>query len=436
MEDAALESSSQIVRRMEKGSHELLVENYSLCKGIGVSKAIESKEFTVGGHQWTIRFYPDGQNDDANKKGNTYIAVCLKSESRSPVQFLSELYLLDQSSKGNHQGGSLFKDASPKQIDSITCGKMSGYLVKRAFLKHSDYLRGDCLKIHCTIGVLTTGIQELRGIEVPESTIATDFGNLLESKEGADVFFKVADESFCAHKCILAARSPFFWSYFSDYHEDQEMVIPDMEPRVFKAMLWFIYTGIFLEEKQETFLISGPFIVKSFLGKMLAAADQFHLKKLKNICESCILERLSGESVAYILHLAELCNATELKVACLKFIAENQAGTYARQPLLAILLVRNFLFLSSFVVEYLEETCPLLFLELARYKDNAAVHLELADYEENPVAQVKLVGYEGNPVRQLSTNRKRDIVVTFKDYFVGRYRRLCAKVKQRKRKDL
>ncbi|KAI3454319.1 hypothetical protein Pfo_010982 [Paulownia fortunei] len=352
MEEKASESASATVRRMEKGSHEWVVENYSLHKGIGVNKAIESEEFIVGGHRWMIRLFPDGKRVEAYNVGDASLFISLRSENSDPVRFLYELYVLDQSGKGIHWGHTLFEGKVIACLrPGINCGKL--HFIKRASLESPDYLKDDCLKFRCTIGVLTSQIQKLPLINVPKSNIGADFGKLLESKQGADVFFKVANERFCAHKWILTARSPVFRSRLKDCHQPQEIVIPDMESRIFKAMLRFIYTGTLPEEEQEAVSDSGSIMLKSFMGKMLAAADQFELKRLKKICESHILERVSEESVAYLLHLADLCHATELKAACLRFAAENQDAV-----------------MESDGCEYLKEICPSLFLELAGYKEN------------------------------------------------------------------
>ncbi|KAI3454300.1 hypothetical protein Pfo_010963 [Paulownia fortunei] len=351
MEEEAPESASVTVRGMEKGSHEWVVENYSLHKGIGVNKAIKSEEFTACGHRWTIRLFPDGQQVDAYNVGDASLYISLESENTTYVTCLFELHLLDQSGKGNHWGFSVFGGV----VQYVRRGLMYGYLhfIKRESLESPDYLKDDCLKVRCTIAVFTSQIQNQPLIKVPESNIGADFGKLLESKQGADVFFKVANERFCAHKWILATRSPVFRSRLSDCHQPLEIVIPDMESKIFKAMLWFIYTGTLPEEEQEAVSDSGSFTLKSFMGKMLAAADQFELKRLKKICESRILERVSGESVAYMLHLADLYHATELKAACLKYAAGNQDAV-----------------MESDGCRYLKETCPSLFLELAGYKEN------------------------------------------------------------------
>ncbi|KAI3454321.1 hypothetical protein Pfo_010984 [Paulownia fortunei] len=205
MEEEASESASVTVRRMEKGSHVWVVENYSLHKGIGVNKEIKSEEFTAGGHRWTIRLYPDGQQVDAYNVGDASLYMYLESENTTYVTCLFELHLLDQSSKGNHWGFSVFGGV----VQYVRRGHMYGYLhfIKRQSLESPDYLKDDCLKIRCTIAVFTSQIQNQPLIKVPESNIGADFGKLLESKQGVDVFFKVANERFCDISCPLSCIS-------------------------------------------------------------------------------------------------------------------------------------------------------------------------------------------------------------------------------------
>ncbi|KAL7098220.1 hypothetical protein ACP275_09G003300 [Erythranthe tilingii] len=272
---------------------------------------------------------------------------------------LYNLHILDQSGEGNHHGKylielSLIRRAPP--AITLKQGQLAGYthFMQRSSLESpADYLKDDCLKISCTVVVFTCHVKNLPLINPPKSNnIRADFGKLLlESKIGADVLFKVEDDKFWAHKCILASTSPVFRS--QRLSELQQIVIPQMESRIFKAMLWFIYTGMLQEQGQEAINDPRWFMPESFMGKMLAAADRFELKRLKTLCESFFLERVSEESVAYLLYLAQLCNATELKSVCLRFAIENQDAV-----------------LQSNGCEYLKQTCPPLFLKLAGYEDN------------------------------------------------------------------
>lgn len=74
-------------------------------------------------------------------------------------------------------------------------------------------------------------------IQVPDSDIGAHFGMLLDNMEGSDIVYNVAGEKFYAHKLVLAARSPVFHSQLFDVADSdkQEIVITDMEPKVFKV---------------------------------------------------------------------------------------------------------------------------------------------------------------------------------------------------------
>ena len=106
-------------------------------------------------------------------------------------------------------------------------------------LETSDYIKNDCLKINCTVGVVVSAVDcpRLHFIKVPESDMGSHFGTLLENMEGSDVSFDVAGEKFRAHKLVLAARSPMFRSKFLEGLEDNEVEVEvtDIEPKVFKV---------------------------------------------------------------------------------------------------------------------------------------------------------------------------------------------------------
>lgn len=110
-------------------------------------------------------------------------------------------------------------------------------------LENSDYLKDDCLKINCTVGVVVSAIDcsGPRPIQVPDSDIGSHFGMLLENMEGSDVTFDVAGEKFHGHRLVLAARSPVFCSFFEELSNDgHEITISDMEPKVFKVSKFMI----------------------------------------------------------------------------------------------------------------------------------------------------------------------------------------------------
>lgn len=113
---------------------------------------------------------------------------------------------------------------------------------KRTALETSDYLKDDCLSIHCTVGVVKSYTEgpKIYTIEVPPSNIGQQFGQLLESRMGTDVEFEVNGESFAAHKLVLAARSPVFRAQLFGPMKDQNtrcITVEDMEAPVFKVII-------------------------------------------------------------------------------------------------------------------------------------------------------------------------------------------------------
>ncbi|KAL3347548.1 hypothetical protein AABB24_021293 [Solanum stoloniferum] len=325
-------TSSRSVTETVNGSHRFVIQGYSLAKGMGVGKHIASDNFTVGGHQWAIYFYPDGKNPEDN---STYVSlfIALASEG-TDVRALFELTLVDQSGKGKHKVHSHFDrslESGPYTLKYR--GSMWGYkrFFRRALLENSDYLKDDCLKINCTVGVVrsTIDISSLQPIQVPDSDMGSHFGMLLETMEGSDVVFIVAGEKFHAHKLVLTARSPVFRTELFDelMGDKQEIVVTDMEPRVFKAMLHFIYRDSLEDEEiEDTSSSSIPSVTDTLTAKLLAAADRYDLTRLRRVCESHLCKDISVNSVSRTLALADRYHATELKAVCLRFAAENLAG--------------------------------------------------------------------------------------------------------------
>lgn len=99
-------TSSLSLTQTINGSHHFTIKGYSLSKGIGIGKHIASDNFSVGGYQWAIYFYPDGKNPEDN---STYVSVFIALASEgTDVRALFELTLVDQSGKGKHKVHSHF----------------------------------------------------------------------------------------------------------------------------------------------------------------------------------------------------------------------------------------------------------------------------------------------------------------------------------------
>ncbi|GKV30507.1 hypothetical protein SLEP1_g39314 [Rubroshorea leprosula] len=220
-------------------------------------------------------------------------------------------------------------------------------------LETSDFLKDDCLKINCTVGVVVseTDRPRLHSIRVPESDIGDQFAVLLENEESSDVTFIVSGEKFYAHKLVLAARSTVFETEFSDRMEEDgcEILITDMEPKVFKALLHYIYRDTLIEDEGLSGTSAVTSVFNTLPAKLLAAADKYDLPRLRLMCESVFCKDISVDSVAHILALADHYRAMELKSICLRFAAAN---------LVAVLRADGF--------QYLKDNYPSLQSEILK----------------------------------------------------------------------
>jgi speckle-type POZ protein len=153
---------------------------------------------------------------------------------------------------------------------------------------------------------------------LPSPDLHRHLGELLQKGTGADVTFHVSGEEFAAHKAILASRSPVFMAeLFGGMEEEasRRVEVKDMEPAAFKALLRFIYTdtALDLDQKGED--------ATSMAQHLLAGADRYSLDRLKLICEGSLADRITVDTAATTLALAEQHGCLQLKASCVEFIA-------------------------------------------------------------------------------------------------------------------
>ena len=78
------------------GSHLFKIEGYSMYRGLGVGKYINSATFAVGGYDWCIRFYPDGDRDDSKGWVSVYLVLLTKD---AEVRAFYDLERVDQATR-------------------------------------------------------------------------------------------------------------------------------------------------------------------------------------------------------------------------------------------------------------------------------------------------------------------------------------------------
>lgn len=145
-------SASAIVAKVV-GSHILRIDGYSYTKGLGNSKFITSETFTVGGHRWCLKYYPDG----SDKNYPDWISVFLRLDHTNvdEVKAKFSISLLDQDgnpvpSYSRHSGMCTF---SFKQGANNAEWGYNDF-IRRSDLEGSVYLKDDVFSVRCDVTVV------------------------------------------------------------------------------------------------------------------------------------------------------------------------------------------------------------------------------------------------------------------------------------------
>ncbi|KAF7063701.1 hypothetical protein CFC21_070200 [Triticum aestivum] len=317
----------------EERSYVLKVDGYSRAKALLKSgQCVNSDLFSVGGHDWAVGYYPNGDDDDCTD----FISLFLSFESAvaEDVKAKFTFSVLDENGEPVPSYSHTFPlDTFLSKGDNLGCRNF----IKKADLEASAHIRDDSLTIKCDLTV----IHDEETI-VPPSNLHQHLGDLLNSKDAADLTFQVGGQSFSAHRCVLAARSSVFKVELLGPMEESYAASPieirDMEADVFKSLLHFIYTDTV-----------APVLDVVMAGHLLVAADRYNIGKLKMICEEKLCSHIDSGMVATSLALAEQHGFHALKKACLKFLASPS-------NLEAMMVSDGY--------EHLKSSCPYVFKEL------------------------------------------------------------------------
>ncbi|KAL6651429.1 hypothetical protein ACP70R_010354 [Stipagrostis hirtigluma subsp. patula] len=278
-------TSSRYVTQGVTATHNFEVTNFSLLDGIGIGECVYSPAFTVGGCEWCIEFFPDG---DREEHGAAYASAFLRLHegppgARTRVKFSFSLYDKDRQvsrKRGKRRRREKEENLMNTRTETFDEQEDRSWGSDQFFQKSvmRDFLRasGDCFTIRCVLCVIKSHMEDADTIQVPQANLHHDLACMLKDGNGADVTFSVGDQLFHGHRCVLAARSMVFKAeLFGAMKETSTrcIKIDDMEPAVFEGLLHFIYT----DSLQEN--CNGDKIVA--MQHLLVAADRYGLDRLK-----------------------------------------------------------------------------------------------------------------------------------------------------------
>ncbi|CAN6310332.1 unnamed protein product [Urochloa humidicola] len=311
-------SASAIVVDTATGYHILRINAYSRTTAIPTGDYFKSVPFTVGGHRWRIRYYPNG----LNSKAKDYISFSLQLDEAVPFT-------------NSVKAQSTFRFVDDVAEQALALGQVQKYtsywswghpeFIRREDLEESGYLHDDSFTVRCDL-LITNQFRaeatDTASISVPPSDLQKHLGDLLRTEKGADVVFYVAGQTFAAHRCVLAARSPVFSAELFGVMKESDtggvVSIDDMEAQVFKALLYYVYTDLLPKTTEEGG--EGEQDEDVLCQHLLVAADRYNMERLKLLCEKKLCEYIGVNSVATILALAEQHHCHGLKKVCFDFL--------------------------------------------------------------------------------------------------------------------
>ncbi|XP_047084770.1 BTB/POZ and MATH domain-containing protein 2-like [Lolium rigidum] len=333
-------TASTVVARPLFGSHVFRIDGYSRTRRFGAGTCLTSATFSVGGHRWCIKYYPDDVYPPIITHRDE-LCIRLHHKDANRVKAQCKISLLDQ--EGNptrltYAGSRTFSDKA---------GHFGFHLyVKWKEFEESVCLKDDVFRVRCDVTVIKDVVtQDIPPrVVVPPSDMHQHLGRLLSAGDGADVTFQVGSETFAAHKYMLAARSSVFMAeLFGPMKEktSSSVRIDDMEARVFRALLHFVYTDSPPEmDKDDTVTMSQH---------LLVAADRYNLERLKLMCEEKLCKHIDIHTISTTLALAEQHGCRGLKEECFNFL--KSPGMMK-----AVVATDGF--------EHLKNSCPSILQEL------------------------------------------------------------------------
>ncbi|CAL5011297.1 unnamed protein product [Urochloa decumbens] len=316
-------TSSAYIAESAQGTHSFKVAMKRVAGGAGAY--MSSDIFAIGGYDWRIRCYPRGSSTG----GKNYVAVLLDLLTEGiEVQVIYDFRLLDRAT------GEFTSVSSEKELSTPSRGPWgdSCFIKRSALGASSSYLHDDgCIVIECDVTVVKQSLVAEMAVEVqvPPSDMLDDLGKLLESEEGADVMFEVKGEVFHAHEVVLAARSPVLKEILRglarDNDEMKSVMIGDVEPDVFKALLRFIYRDSLPAMDDDA---DGGETNEEMLWCLLVAAEKYGMERMKLVCIDILCKRFDDKSVVGTLALADKHRCTEVRDACVEFMKRECPAVY------------------------------------------------------------------------------------------------------------
>jgi len=133
-----------------------------------------------------------------------------------------------------------------------------------------------------------------------DELLLSEFKGIMATEEFMDIKIIVDEEEFKAHRFVLAARSEAFREMFRDHPEARHFILEDIQPRIFRTILNYLYTGEMPADDDD-------------MKAIFAAAVDFSIQPLVEFTTDKVWNKINSSNALEILILANTHNCELLK---------------------------------------------------------------------------------------------------------------------------
>jgi len=174
------------------------------------------------------------------------------------------------------------------------------------------------------------------------SSILTALGELRQEKTFCDVSLIVEDQSFSAHKNILAAASSYLKELFLSDEDTKEFEIADVTSEGIHIIINYVYSA----EIQ---------ISMKNIHCILSAAGVLQIKSIINFCKAFLIAEISVYNCVDIIHIAEDYKLPSVEEKAYNFIAQHLNELVKTEEIQKLSIDNMSLLLDSYTLKNVSE---------------------------------------------------------------------------------
>jgi len=280
-------------------------------------EVLSSEKFTIMGPDdkittWYVQLYPRGDKEDCKDRISVFLRKAKPEENVDAYFVLSSLDANSIKQK--------IEELSVKTFESVGWG-WSDAILRKDLSKHTP---GDVLTLFFEITIFGETKKSIDFKKSDDSCLAftddyhhtqlaKDVASLFRSKDHSDVIIRCGDKVYDCHKTILTSRSPVMKTMLESNMKEKitgDIEIKNMDHEVLEDFLKYIYSGFAPNIEEHTV-------------ELFAAADQYQIEKLKELCEMKLCSILNITNCIEFLILGDLHQSQALKTAAIEYLSKN-----------------------------------------------------------------------------------------------------------------